>query len=99
MWAMSKSNLVITATPRRHARARFEARFRPPSHASRYEQQQDAQQAEHEGGAEEVGHPEDAHLGDRHFENAEYHAARGKLREIDGEAQDVVLQPRPGPRD
>ena len=60
IWAMSKESpcaAVIITLPW-------------ASHAPRDEQQQHAEQAEHQGGAEEVGHAEDAHLGDRHLGNA-----------------------------
>ena len=58
-----------------------------------------AEQAEHQGGAEEFRHAEHPHLGDRSLEQREQEAADGELADIGGDADGERRHGRAGGRD
>ena len=55
-----------------------------------------AKQAEHQRGAEELGHAEHAHLGDGGLEHSEQEAAGGELGDIGDDADQKRLGPASG---
>ena len=66
-----------------------------PSHASRNEQQQRGEQAEHQRCAEKIGDAEDPHLGDGRLEHRQQEPADRELDHVDQQADRVR---RRGPR-
>src|SRR6266550_4059005 len=81
--------MKLTSTSEPASRCEMSKARPRKSQPSRYEAQQGGEQTEHQRGAEELGHAEYAHLGDRGFEWREQKAASRKLDEIGTKADRI----------